>query len=315
MRLVRPRLSKAVKDLFGKTAFVTGGASGIGFGIVEALLARGVKVMIADLRTDHLAEARERLSHHRDVLTLAVDVIDRDQMHDAAQRMLDLFGGCDILVNNAGVGANPPVDSVTYSDWEWVLSVNLWGPINGIMEFLPLMLSRGEGHIVTTSSMAGLLPTAENYIYAASKYAVRGMSDSLRLSLAPRGIGVSVLYPGLTRSRMLQSEENRHPRFRTVAAQPPPSGGPVAPPKESGMDPREVGEAVVEGIIDNRGYIISHSEFRDELSEHFESILAACPPAQDIDPGRLMLENARRAQTAAAMEAVVALTRSDAERS
>ncbi|ARJ04190.1 short-chain type dehydrogenase/reductase [Cnuibacter physcomitrellae] len=297
-----------MKDLSGRTAFITGGASGIGFGIAEALLARGVKVMIADLRDDHLAEARERLGHHPDVLTLAVDVIDRDAMHDAAQRMLDLFGGCDILVNNAGVGANPSVDAVTYADWEWVLSVNLWGPINGVMEFLPLMLRRGEGHIVTTSSMAGLLPTADNYIYAASKYAVRGMSDSLRLSLAPRGIGVSVLYPGLTRSRILESEENRHPRFRTGAGSTPPSGGPVAPPKDSGMDPRDVGEAVVEGIIHNRGYIISHSEFHDELSEHFESILAASPAPQEIDPGRLMLENARRAQTAAAMEAVEALT-------
>lgn len=297
-----------MRDLAGKTAFVTGGASGIGFGIVEALLAHGVRVMIADLREDHLVEARERLNQYPDAHTMSLDVIDRDAMRGAAQWMRDDFGGCDILVNNAGVGTNPSVDQVTYSDWEWVLSVNLWGPINGVMEFLPQMLKRGEGHIVTTSSMAGLLPTAENFIYAASKYAVRGMSDSLRLTLAARGIGVSVLYPGLTRSRMLRSEENRHSRFRTSTPSAPPSGGPVEPPKDAGMDPREVGEAVVEGIINNRGYIITHSEFRDELSEHFDSIIAACPPPQDIDPGRLLLENARRAQTAAAMEALDELT-------
>jgi short-subunit dehydrogenase len=134
------------------------------------------------------------------------------------------------------------------------------------------------------------------------------MSDSLRLSLASRGIGVSVLYPGLTQSRMLASGENRQARFRTETSATAPSGGPVEPPKDAGMDPREVGEMVVEGIIQNRGYIISHSEFRDELTEHFNEILAACPPPQDIDPGRKMLENARRSQTAAAMRAVEALT-------
>lgn len=297
-----------MRNLAGRAAFVTGGASGIGLGIVEALLGHGVRVMIADLREDYLAEARERLGDRPDVVTMAVDVIDRAQMDEAARRTLDAFGRCDILVNNAGVGVNPPIDTVRFEDWDWVLSVNLGGPINGLMAFLPAMLKRGEGHIVTTSSMAGLLPTADNYIYAASKFAVRGMSDSLRLTLAPRGIGVSVLYPGLTRSRMLASGENRQERFRTEASSTAPSGGPIEPPKDAGMDPREVGEAVVDGIVNNRGYIISHAEFRDELADHFNDILAACPPPQDIDPGRQMLESARRAQTAAAMQAVAALT-------
>ncbi|QUD90196.1 SDR family oxidoreductase [Phenylobacterium montanum] len=297
-----------MRNLSGKVAFVTGGASGIGFGIVEALLDRGVKVVIADLREDHLGEARAHLGEREDVMTLSVDVIDRAQMAEAAKRTLDAFGRCDILVNNAGVGVNPSIDTMTYEDWDWVLSVNLGGPINGLMAFLPAMLRQGEGHIVTTSSMAGLLPTANNYIYAASKYAVRGMSDSLRLTLASRGIGVSVLYPGLTRSRMLASGENRQRRFQTGMSVAAPSGGPVKPAEDSGMDPREVGEAVVEGILQNRGYIISHSEFREELADHFNDILAACPPPQQIDPGRKMLEDARRRQTAAAMQAIEVLT-------
>jgi len=296
-----------MRNIAGKVAFVTGGASGIGLGIAEALLDHGAKVMIADLRQDHLDEALARFGGRGDVAAIAVDVIDREAMARAAERTFDAFGRCDILVNNAGVGVNPSIDSVRFEDWDWVLSVNLGGAINGLMAFLPAMLRRGEGHVVTTSSMAGLLPTANNYIYAASKYAVRGMSDSLRLTLAPRGIGVSVLYPGLTRSRMLASAENRQARFGpTISAAP--EGGPVAPPKESGMDPREVGEAVVQGIIENRGYILSHSEFRDELAAHFEDILAACPPPQDIDPGRQMLEDARRNQTAEAMRAVEALS-------
>jgi NAD(P)-dependent dehydrogenase (short-subunit alcohol dehydrogenase family) len=297
-----------MRNISGRVAFVTGGGSGIGFGIAEALLDHGAKVVLADLRDDHLAEARDALGPRDDAATLKVDVVDREQMANAAKWTVDLFGRCDILVNNAGVGVNPPVDTATYEDWDWVLSVNLGGTVNGIMSFLPVMLGQGEGHIVTTSSMAGLLPTPDNYMYAASKYAVRGLSDSLRLTLAPRGIGVSVLYPGLTRSRILQSGENRQARFRTEASGSAPSGGPVEPPKESGMAPRDVGEAVVEGIIRNRGYIISHAEFRDELAEHFESILAACPSPQEIDPGRLLLEDARRHQTAEAMRAVEALT-------
>lgn len=297
-----------VRKLQGKVAFVTGGGSGIGLGIAEALLDRGVKVMIADLREDYLAEARERLGDRPEVATMIVDVIDRGQMAEAARRTIAQFGRCDILVNNAGVGVNPSVDTMTYADWDWVTSVNLGGPINGVMAFLPGMLERGEGHIVTTSSMAGLLPTPDNYIYAATKYAVRGMSDSLRLTLAPRGIGVSVLYPGLTRSRMLSSEKNRQARFRSERATPAPQGGPIEPPKDAGMDPRDVGEAVVQAIIENRGYIISHSEFRDELAEHFESILAQCPASQPLDEGRQMLEAARRERTAEAMRAVDQLT-------
>ena len=297
-----------MRDLNGKVAFVTGGASGIGLGIVEALLDRGVRVMVADLREDHLCEVKERFGDRSDVRTIKVDVIDRAAMAAAAQVTVDAFGQCDILVNNAGVGVNPSVDTVTYQDWDWVLAVNLGGVVNGIMAFLPFLLQQGEGHIVTTSSLAGLLPTANNYIYAASKFAVRGLSDSLRLTLAARGIGVSVLYPGLTRSRMLQSGDNRQALFRTDVPVAMPEGGPVAPPKDAGMDPRDVGEAVVEGIVHNHGYIISHSEFRDELVSHFDDILASCPPPQDIDAGRLMLEDARRRQTAAAMQAVDALT-------
>lgn len=184
---------------------------------------------------------------------------------------------------------------MTYSDWDWVLSVNLGGTVNGIMSFLPLMLAHGEGgHILSTASMAALLPTANNYLYAASKYAIRGLSDSLRLTLASRGVGVSVLYPGLTRSRMLQSEDNRQPQFSRPTPVDRPSG-PVVPPDDAGMDPCEVGEIAVQGIIHNTAYILSHGEFRTELTEHFAEIVASSPPVGPIDPGRQMLEAARQA--------------------
>lgn len=292
-----------------KVAFVTGGASGIGLGIARRLLAHGAKVMVADLRADHLAEARELLGPAERIDFLQVDISDRPAMAAAAEATLGRFGKIHILVNNAGVGTPAAVEKVTYSDWDWVLAVNLGGTINGIMSFLPHMLAHAEGgHILSTASMAGLLPTCNNFIYAASKYAVRGLSDSLRLTLATRGIGVSVLYPGLTRSRILRSEENRQPRF----ARPTPvtgTPGPMVPPQEAGMDPDEIGEIAVQGILNNLGYILSHSEFRDELAEHFAEILGASPADQTIDPGRQMLEAARRAETAAAKQALAELTK------
>jgi NADP-dependent 3-hydroxy acid dehydrogenase YdfG len=177
-----------------KIAFVTGGASGIGLGITRRLLAHGAKVMVADLRADHLAETRELLGPSERVDFLQVDVSDRAAMAAAAAATLKRFGKIHILVNNAGVGTPPEIDQMTYADWDWVLSVNMGGTINGIMSFLPHMLAHAEGgHILSTASMAGLIPTANNFIYAASKYAVRGLSDSLRLSLANRGMRIGVV--------------------------------------------------------------------------------------------------------------------------
>jgi len=297
-----------MKNLKEKVAFVTGGASGIGFGIVKAFLDEGVRVMVADLRTDHLDEAREALGPRDDVDFVRVDVIDRGAMERAARDVISRFGACHILVNNAGVGTAPRVEEMRYEDWDWVMSVNLGGTVNGLIAFLPHILRQGEGgHIVSTASMAGLLPTVDNFIYAASKYAIRGLSDSLRLSLASRKVGVSVLYPGLTRSRMLQAEKNRQARFGEAAANTPPPG-PVVPPADAGMDPYDVGRAVVAGIRANRGYILSHAEFRDELAAHFSEILSGFPADQDIDPGRLMLEEMRRKQTEAACQALAAMT-------
>jgi NAD(P)-dependent dehydrogenase (short-subunit alcohol dehydrogenase family) len=289
-----------MRNLTNKVAFVTGGASGIGFGIVQALLAHGVRVAVADLRPDHLDEARSVLGDGPSTEFLEVDVIDRTAMADAADRVVQRFGAVHILVNNAGVGTAPTVEAMRYEDWDWVLGVNLGGVVNGIMSFLPHMLRQKEGgHIVSTSSMAGLLPSVDNFIYAASKYAVRGLGDSLRLSLAPHGIGVSTLYPGLTRSRMLLAEQNRQARFRTgkTENQPVDAG-------DAGMDPREVGEMVVDAILRNKGHILSHSEFREEVADNCEELLAAFPVGQEIGSDRLEFQAMMRERTNSARAAI-----------
>lgn len=152
-----------MRVISNRVAFVTGGASGIGLGIVRRLLAHGVNVMAADLRADHLAEARSLIGPSERVDFLQVDVSSREAMAAAAQACQARFGAVHILVNNAGVGTCPSPEQMTHSDWDWVLSVNLGGTINGIMSFLPLMLAHGEGgHILSTASMAALLPTANN---------------------------------------------------------------------------------------------------------------------------------------------------------
>ncbi|TCR26153.1 SDR family oxidoreductase [Streptomyces sp. BK205] len=293
-----------MRDLTNKVAFVTGGASGIGLGIVQALLAHGVRVAIADLRSDHLDEARSVLGDGPSTEFLEVDVIDRTAMADAADRVVQRFGAVHILVNNAGVGTAPTVEAMRYEDWDWVLGVNLGGVVNGIMSFLPHMLRQNEGgHIVSTSSMAGLLPSVDNFIYAASKYAIRGLGDSLRLSLAPHGIGVSTLYPGLTRSRMLLAEQNRQVQFGTgkTADQPVGAGGPTG---VAGMDPREMGDMVVHAILKNEGHILSHSEFRGEVAENYEELLSAFPVGQEIGRDRLEFQAMIRERTNSARAAI-----------
>jgi NAD(P)-dependent dehydrogenase (short-subunit alcohol dehydrogenase family) len=264
-----------------------------------------MQVMVADLRQDYLDEAAVLLKESGNrAAFMRLDVSDREAMASAATETIARFGSVHVLCNNAGVGTPATAASMTYEDWDWVLDVNLGGTINGIMTFLPIIRGQGQGgHIVSTSSMAGLLPTVNGFIYAASKYAIRGLSDSLRLSLAADRIGVSVLYPGLTRSRMVRAEENRQARYGHKDG-PPPMPGPMAPPEEAGMDPMQLGECVVEGIKGNTGYIVGHWEPREELAEHFQSILASFPEPGPIHPARLAFERARRAQTLEA-EAII----------
>ncbi|MGI5132465.1 SDR family oxidoreductase [Pseudonocardia sp. CA-107938] len=289
-----------MRDLANRVAFVTGGASGIGLGIVEALLDRGVRVAVADLNAEHLDEVRSLLGEGASTEFIQVDVIDRAAMAAAAARVVERFGAVHILVNNAGVGTAPTVETVRYEDWDWVLGVNLGGVVNGIMSFLPHMLRQNQGgHIVSTSSMAGLLPSVDNFVYDTSKYAVRGLGDSLRLSLAPHGIGVSTLYPGLTRSRMLLAERNRQPRFGPARTAHQPDG-----PMEAGMDPREMGEMVVDAIRTNQGHIVSHGEFRDEVAAYCEELLAAFPVGQQVGADRLAFQAMVRERTAAARAAL-----------
>jgi NAD(P)-dependent dehydrogenase (short-subunit alcohol dehydrogenase family) len=283
-----------VQDLEGKVAVVTGGASGIGYGMVRTFLGAGMKVAVLDWSQAHLDEVKTQLKGANNVHFIKVDVTDRAAMAGAADEVERVFGKVHVLCNNAGVASGQPADEADYAEWDRVLGVNLGGVINGVKSFTPKIKAHGEGgHIVNTSSMAGLIPLPDTGgIYAASKFAVRGLTDSLRLNLAKDGIGVSTLCPGLTRSRIMATANPEGPDA--------PASDALFNDMSGAMDPLELGAAVVRGIQRNDPYILPHGEFRDEVREIFEEILELFPEGQDVPEARLAFERRRREITEAA---------------
>ena len=182
-----------MKDLAGKVAFVTGGANGLGLAMARSFASAGMKVVLADIEESVLAESIASFEgSNAEVHGIVVDVTDRAAMTAAADEAEAHFGPVQVVCNNAGVAAGGPLDTVSYDDWDWVLGVNIGGVVNGIQTFVERIKKHGQGgHIVNTASMAGFLPSAGG-IYAASKFAVVGMSEALRADLAPYNIGVSV---------------------------------------------------------------------------------------------------------------------------
>lgn len=262
-------------DFAGRTAFVTGGANGIGIGLVRALLAEGCKVAIADIREESITQALKALDNQM-VMGVQVDVASRDGMERAADAVEAQFGTVSLLFNNAGINLFQSIEESSYSDWDWVMGVNLHGPINGVMTFVPRMINAGNGgYIVNTASMAGWLAAGSPGIYNTTKFAVRGLSESLRYSLAPHGIGVSILCPGLVKSYIYASDDVR-PKDLLSGAKPVDTENVkrLAEFHEFGMEPDVIAARVLDGMRDNRAYIFSHPEFREELAELFEEYMA-----------------------------------------
>jgi len=283
-----------MREVKGKVAFVTGGGSGIGLGIARVLTAAGMKVAIADVRQDHLDAAMKELAG-REVHGLRLDVSDRKAMARAADETERVLGPVHLVCNNAGVSIFGPMDAATYEDWDWIMGVNVDGVINGVQTFVPRLKANGQGgHIVNTASMAGLIVGPGMGIYSASKFAVFGLTASLRYDLAPHRIGVSVLCPGFVRSNIHEAVLTRPKRLsRTgyhVGAEDMKRLDGVL---SVGMDPVEVGERVLEGVRRNDLYIFPHAEFRAELHEIFEEILAALPEDAPNDK-RMAVEDWRR---------------------
>ena len=187
-----------MREVEGKVAFITGGGSGVGLGMAGAFLDAGMKVVVADVHEGHLSQAREELAGAGDrLLALSVDVSDREALASAADEAERVFGAVHVVCNNAAVNLFNDMVEATYQDWDWVMGVNLGGVINGVHTFAPRMIAHGEGgHIVNTASMAAFISGPSAGIYTTAKFAVRGLSEALRWSLLPHGIGSVRVVPG-----------------------------------------------------------------------------------------------------------------------
>jgi len=279
-----------MRDVEGRTAFVTGGDSGIGYGIAAALRAAGADVVICGLTQASVSAAVERLRSTGDAGGRAegvvLDVRDRARFEAVADDLELRHGGVDILVNNAGVGFLAPALETSFEQWDWVLQTNLTGVYNGIRTFAPRMLARGRtGHIVTTASIAGML-AGPGASYVAAKFGVVGLMEALASELRGTPVRVSVLIPGIVRTNIING--------------PPPPGSPTAHLPGGGalpdlyaapMEPEEVGERVVEAIRQEQLYLFTHTEHRELVSRRFDAVLQSMP-REEADPVRAAVERA-----------------------
>ncbi len=284
-----------MKDLRGKIAFVTGAASGIGLGIATALAQAGVKVMLCDIEQEAFAKAVERLKQTNvDVEGVRADVSLKDELAAAADAIIARYGKVHILVNNAGIGGVGPYGLWTEAGWDWTIAVNLRAVVWGVSIFGPLIEKHREGgHIVSTASIAGLI-SRNSLPYNVTKYGVVALSEGLRLELAPRGIGVSVLCPGFVHTRIMDSMRNLPERFAAARPPgPPPVEGPLAERLkwmrdryDAGVDPLYVGELVREGIENDWPYIMTDAEYEPVIEARFASIKEAFDRIRDRTPRR-----------------------------
>ena len=271
-----------MREFKGKTAFVTGGASGIGLALGRAFAQAGMKVMLADIEPSALDSAlRELHEFGPNAGGIVCDVADPDSVEHAAHATYEAFGNVHVICNNAGVAAGGGIDAISLDNWRWVIDVNLMGVLHGISSFLPHMRAHGEGgHIVNTASMAGLNSRMGFSPYAASKFAVIAMSEGLAMQLKPHGIGVSVLCPSFVRTRIGESGRNRPERYGEAPAHDPASPAAmmvaeIARRLESGLDPAEAAARVLSAIRQGDLYVFTHPGMREEVDERFAAIQAA----------------------------------------
>ncbi len=278
-----------MQDVEGKVAFVTGGASGIGLGIAKAMVAAGMKVVIADVRDDHLKDAKawfvaQKLG--RRVRTIKLDVTNRKAYARAADKAENAFGKIHVLVNNAGLGLLGTIEKTRFDDWDWGLDVMIGGVVNGLLTILPRIRAHGEGgHVVNTSSMAAIVPIPNCSIYITAKSAMVGLSECLAGELAPANIGVSAFCPGPVQSNIRELGKLRPEKYKKdTGLEEFEKNLAQRPTSDLWMDPLECGQRVVRGIQRNDLYIFTHPEFKAGARERCEKILASFPDEPINEP-------------------------------
>jgi NAD(P)-dependent dehydrogenase (short-subunit alcohol dehydrogenase family) len=268
-----------MKELRGKVAVVTGGASGIGLALCERFAAEGMALVLADVEENALARETKRLEAGGiDVLGVACDVRDPSSIEALRDRALRRFGAVHVVCNNAGVAPAGPMLDMRPEDWRWLVDVNVLGVAYGVGAFAPLLVEQGEGHIVNTASEAGLVTSAVLGAYAATKHAVVGLSESLYRELESTRVGVSVLCPNLVRTRIFESERNRGDGLDLTPKQNA-TLGPLRELIHNGIPPATVADRVVEAIRENRFWILTHPVTLDSALRRYDDLKAGNNPS------------------------------------
>jgi len=268
-----------MKELRGKVAVITGGASGIGYAMAECFGRQGMKVVVADIEKTSLDEAVRNLqSSGIEAIGVATDVSDWKSVKSLADATFEHFGTAHLICNNAGVGPGDITWNVPLNMWKWILDVNLMGVVHGILAFVPRLVEQGEGHVVNTASEAGFMGLPGMGPYNASKHAVVAVSKTLQqdLDLTGSAVKVTVLCPAMTKTRMNDSGRNWIDRYGA----PPESGlGPGHPQhrdwyrtrmEKEGMDPRDVAEKVLEAVREEKFFVAMNPNFREAYLNHLD---------------------------------------------
>jgi NAD(P)-dependent dehydrogenase (short-subunit alcohol dehydrogenase family) len=279
-----------IKDLKGKVAYVTAASDGIGLGIARAASNAGMKVVIGYRNDERLKAALPLFKQgNAGVLAIKHDVTDRDGWKRLLEEINAKFGNLHLVVNNAGVKTLRQAHQAKFDEWDNAVAVNFTAIYNSVAACLPHMLKHGEGgHFVTTASMGGLLPGVNAGVYTSTKMAAVGIMEALRVELESTSVGTSVFCPGLVSTdNYPMGEENPYRASQRAAA-----GGSAPPPMPAvGMDPLEAGERVLNGVLHNDLFILSHPEFKPGMQERFDAIMASTPAVETpIPPERIEYE-------------------------
>ena len=265
-------------DFDGRVAVITGGASGIGLGLARACAGAGMRLVIADLDTEALAAIEGELTGNgAEVLTQICDVSELEQVEALAATTIERYGSVNLLCNNAGVGIPTKTNDLKLEDWRWIIDVDLWGPIYGVKVFLPLIEEAGEGHINSTSSMAGLVASGMMGAYNVAKHGVVALMATLERDLRGRSspVTASVLCPGPINTNISRNSVTYRPTRAKPATDGKTSGRAAAAIQaslERGMDPDEVGRLVLDAVAGGQFWILTHPRWTRSLERQIEAM-------------------------------------------
>ena len=268
-----------MQDFSGRTAVITGGASGIGLGMARSFAARGMHLVLADLDETLLKAAERELSEAgTSVVCQVCDVSKLEDVERLAEVTMDRFGAVHVVCSNAGVGIPTSARKVKLADWEWIINVDLWGPIYAVKTFLPLIEEQGVGHINATSSMAGLISSQMMGAYNVAKHGVVALMAAVERELRAKksNVRASVLCPGPINTNISRHSVDFRPGRGKPKGDSEKAGklaGNIQAALEQGMHPDEVGELVANAVEQEKFWILTHPHWSKTVQKQLDAMV------------------------------------------